>query len=475
MADSTVPVSLPCGFINAAHRYLSAEAFRFQVVATGLVLRPRQVWVLRFVSPQGAGAAGQDEERGQRVHLISSLQRFLAADPNGKVTCEQEGPGSGALFLLRYYPDGKVSLQCELTQRYLGGTEDNVTCFAQAVSEGEKWSLQLAQHPNGLPWGIEAIINLRFNPKENKYGLWTADGNLLAADGSLQPEGSPHTLFRLEVRGGLLALRDADGKYLTGREAVVKTFKTDKPGRDELFVLEPSLAQVALRTFHTGVYVGCKPGADVSAGATAVGDTEVFQLLINEATKETCFRSCSGNYIGVDSSDILVSTSAQDKSVWFSLQYQAQRATLRSAENRYVTIRPNQRMMVYPDLPGKVTEFLLMLVNRPLVILQSEFGFVGLCPGTQRLDGNRPDYDASVMMITEDGHYRFRIENKNWTMDKDGLIMLTGERGSDFIIQFASSSCLVMKAPNNKYLVAEAGGRLWAGAVDVASATPFRY
>ncbi|XP_034623530.1 fascin-like [Trachemys scripta elegans] len=108
MADSTVPPSLPCGLINAANRYLSAEPFRFQVVATGLVLRLRQVWMLRFVPSQGAGAAGQAEESGQRLHLLSWLQRFLAADPNGKVTCDQESPGPGALFLLRQYPDGKV-------------------------------------------------------------------------------------------------------------------------------------------------------------------------------------------------------------------------------------------------------------------------------------------------------------------------------------------------------------------------------
>nr|XP_032632289.1 fascin-like [Chelonoidis abingdonii] len=108
MANSTVPPSLACGLINAASRYLSAEPFRFQVVATGLVLRLRQVWMLRFVPSQGAGAAGQAEESEQRLHLLSSLQRFLAADPNGKVTCDQETPGLGALFLLRQYPDGKV-------------------------------------------------------------------------------------------------------------------------------------------------------------------------------------------------------------------------------------------------------------------------------------------------------------------------------------------------------------------------------
>ncbi|XP_065447863.1 fascin-like isoform X3 [Chrysemys picta bellii] len=378
MADSTVPTSLPCGLINAANRYLSAEPFRFQVVATGLVLRLRQVWMLRFVPSQGAGAAGQAEESGQRLHLLSWLQRFLAADPNGKVTCDQESPGPGALFLLRQYPDGKVSLQCELSQRYLGGAEDNVTCFAQTVSEGEKWSLHLAQHPNGhmlnpgkqrymrcdqqtghmrcdrdLPWGPEAVITLHFDLKEKKYGLRSGAGSLLAADGSLQAELSPQTLYSLELRGGLLALRDTDGRYLTGREGIVKTFKTDKPGRDELFALEPSAAQVSLRTFAGGRFVCCRPGADIYANATSVGNTEIFQLLLNDVTKQACFRSSSGTYLAVGPKDSVVSTSTQDKGVWFSLQYREQRVTLRMADGRHMATRPNGQLLLVPEAAGR--------------------------------------------------------------------------------------------------------------------------
>ncbi|XP_074812756.1 fascin-like [Natator depressus] len=374
MADSTLPPSLPCGLINAANRYLSAEPFRFQVVATGSVLRLRQVWILRFMPSQGAGAAGQAEESGQRLHLLSSLQRFLAADPNGKVTCDQESPGPGALFLLRQYPDGKVSLQCELSQRYLGGAEDNVTCFAQTVSEGEKWSLHLAQHPNGhmlnlgkqrymrcdqqtghmrcdrdLPWGPEAIITLHFDLKERKYGLWSGAGSLLAADGSLQAELSPQTLYSLELRGGLLALRDADGRYLTGRENTVKTFKTDKPGRDEFFALEPSAAQVSLRTFTGGHFVCCRLGADIYANAMSVGNTEIFQLLLNDVTKQACFRSSSGTYLAVGPNDSVVSTSTHDKGVWFSLQYREQRVTLRMADGRQVATRPNGQLLLVPE------------------------------------------------------------------------------------------------------------------------------
>ncbi|XP_029767088.1 fascin-like [Terrapene carolina triunguis] len=380
----------------------------------------------------------------------------------GYVLCPQGRPVcTHPALALTGCPSRQVSLQCELSQRYLGGAEDNVTCFAQTVSEGEKWSLHLAQHPNGhmlnpgkqrymrcdqqtghmrcdrdLPWGPEAVITLHFDLKEKKYGLRSGAGSLLAADGSLQAELSPQTLYSLELRGGLLALRDADGRYLTGREGTVKTFKTDKPGRDELFALEPSAAQVSLRTFAGGRFVCCRPGADIYANAMSVGNTEIFQLLLNDVTKQACFRSSSGTYLAVGPKDSVVSTSTQDKGVWFSLQYREQRVTLRMADGRHMATRPNGQLLLVPEAAGKGEEFLLLLVNRPLLILQSEVGFVGLFPGTQRLDGNRPAYDASALTLGEDGFCHFRVANKYWSLDQDGLVMASGDHPSNFTLQF---------------------------------------
>lgn len=106
--------SLEFGLVNAANRYLTAEPFRFQVTATGLQLKPRQVWIVQFVNPQGAGAAGPGEGAGQKLHLISALKRYLAADANGKVTCDQDKPGPQTFFLLHQYPDGKVCSCCHI-------------------------------------------------------------------------------------------------------------------------------------------------------------------------------------------------------------------------------------------------------------------------------------------------------------------------------------------------------------------------
>ncbi|KAF7245348.1 Fascin [Varanus komodoensis] len=492
-------VSLEFGLVNAANRYLTAESFRFQVAATGKQLKPRQVWVLQFVSPHGAGAAGPGEGAGQKLHLISALKRYLAADANGKVTCDQDKPGPQTFFLLHQYPDGKVSLQNEQSKRYLGGAEDNVTCFAQAATETEKWTLHLAVHPNvamfspnrkryvrcdekagvlrcdrDVPWGAESVITIYYDFRVKKYGLRNGAGKLLASNGSLVPEVTPQSLYSLEVSGGLVALRDDEGKYLTGREGSMKTIKMDKPGRDELFSMESSPAQVSLRSSSTNKFMCCRPGADLYANAMAVGNTEIFQLLFDDATKKVCFRGHCGTYMSLGPNDCIISSTKQDKNVWFDLLYQDQKVTLRIGD-KYISMRPNGQLLAIPKAAGKCEDFLLLLVNRPLLVLHSDAGYVGMCSDLKRLEGNCVSYVASSLSLTEEGYYNFQVGSKYWTLDKDGQILITGDHPSNFSIQFASSTCLIIKASNNKFFVAEQGGRFWAGALDASSATLFHY
>lgn len=151
----TMTYSLEFGLVNAANRYLTAEPFRFQVAATGKQLKPRQLWVLQFVSPQGAGAAGPGEGAGQKLHLISALKRYLAADANGKVTCDQDKPGPQTFFLLHQYPDGKVLSLTQAQASYLssvayvryyraGILDKGLVGWVRRRAEGRKTMLKVA-------------------------------------------------------------------------------------------------------------------------------------------------------------------------------------------------------------------------------------------------------------------------------------------------------------------------------------------
>ncbi|XP_078393613.1 fascin-like, partial [Cetorhinus maximus] len=304
---------LPVGLINSAQKYLTAENFNFRVNATSTILKIKQIWTIEFL-----------KENSPMVHIRSSLRRYLAGDNNGKITCDREVPNPYNKFVMITHPDGKVSFQSEETKRYLGGAEDNITCFAQAISESEKWVLHLAIHPNismfnqgkkkylrydtsenavqcdsELPWGQDCVMTLMFNFKEKKYSIRTSSGDLIAWNGKLEPCQSSRTLYIPEIRCGMICLKDNEGRFLTGRDSYIRTIKTDRPSLDEFFSPDPSPGQVTIRSILNSKYVSLKPGADVCVHQSQVTDSEIFQIIINNTTRKACFRGISKDYLAV--------------------------------------------------------------------------------------------------------------------------------------------------------------------------------
>ncbi|EMP25270.1 Fascin-2 [Chelonia mydas] len=259
------------GLINCQNRYLTAESFGYKVNASAPSLKKKQIWSLE-----------QDEADSSVVFLRSHLGRYLAADKDGKVSCEAEKPGRDGRFAIATQSDGRWALQSQPHKRFFGGAEDRLSCFAQAVTEAELWTVHLAIHPqanllsvsrrryahlsaledeistdSNIPWGVDALITLTF--QSQRYCLRACDNRYLRSDGALVPEPGPRTGYTLEFKAGKLAFKDCDGKYLApmGPTGTLKAGRSSKPGKDELFDLEESHPQVCFLASN-GRYVSVR-------------------------------------------------------------------------------------------------------------------------------------------------------------------------------------------------------------------------
>ncbi|KPP70232.1 fascin-like [Scleropages formosus] len=474
------------GLINCGNKYLTAETFGFKINASATSMKKKQIWTLE-----------QNGEDSNVVFLKSHLGRYIAADKDGNVTGDSETPGADCGFIITAHDDGRWSLQSEPHKRYLGGTEDRIVCFAQTISVAEKWSVHIAMHPQvnifsltrkryahlstkvdeiaidrDVPWGVDSLITLVF--QDQKYHLQTSDNRFLKSDGSLTQKPEKVTGYTLEFRSGKVAFRDCEGKYLapSGPSGTMKSGKSSKVGKDELFVLEQSHPQVVLTAGNernvstrqggsadlhmmsnavqgsTQPVLGLPPitGMDLSANQDEEGDQETFQMEISKDTKKCAFRTCTGKY-------------------W----------TLTANGGLQCTASTNIAVNAMGSWAGDTEEFLMKLINRPLIVLRGEHGFIGCRRVTGTLDCNRSSYDV-FQLDFNNGAYSLRDSTgKYWIVGSESTVTSSSDTPVDFLLEFCDYNKVAIKSTEGKYLKGDHAGVLKANADTIDSSTMWEY
>ncbi|XP_054112585.2 fascin-2 isoform X2 [Callithrix jacchus] len=492
------------GLLNDTDRYLTAESFGFKVNASAPSLKRKQTWVLE-----------PDPGQGTAVLLRSShLGRYLSAEKDGRVACEAERPGRDCRFLVLPQPDGRWVLQSEPHGRFFGGTEDRLSCFATAISPAELWTVHLAIHPQAhllsvsrrryvhlclqedemaadgdVPWGVDALLTLIFQSRQ--YCLKTCDSRYLRSDGCLVWEPESRACYTLEFKAGKLAFKDCDGRYLApvGPAGTLKAGRNTRPGKDELFDLEESHPQVVLVAANHR-YVSVRQGVNVSANQDEELDHETFLMQIDQETKKCTFYSSTGGYWtlvthgGIEATATEVSTDTM-----FELEWRGRRVALKASNGRYVCMKKNGQLAAISDFvgegpprpawtgkvtggtaqqtlspPGKDEEFILKLINRPILVLRGLDGFVCHRRGSNQLDTNRSVYDVFHLSFS-DGAYQIRGRGGGfWYTGSHGSVCSDGERPEDFLFEFRERGRLAIRARSGKYLRGGASGLLRADA-----------
>uniref|UniRef100_A0A8C5R7S1 Fascin n=1 Tax=Leptobrachium leishanense TaxID=445787 RepID=A0A8C5R7S1_9ANUR len=478
------------GLINCENKYLTSEAFGFKVYASAPSLKKKQIWTLE-----------QDEVDSSVVYLKSHhLSRYLSADKDGKVSCEAEKPDGDCRFTITAQSDGRWALQSDPYKRFFGGSEDKLQCFAQTITESELWAVHLAIHPqanllsvsrrryahlsrqedeistdSNIPWGVDSLITLVFQDK--KYCLKTCDNRFLRNDGKLVKDPDDRTGYTLEFKAGKLAFKDCTGKYLTpmGPTGTLKSGRSSKPGKDELFDLEESHPQVVFMASNRR-YISIRQGVNVSANQDEETDYETFQMQINKETKRCSFHTNAGKYWTLVSHGGIQSTATEiAANTMFDIEWRGRKVALKASNGKYICTKKNGQLAAVSDTVGEDEEFTLKLINRPILVLRGDLGFVCYHKTSNTLDANRSSYDV-FQIIFNNGAYQIKGQtNKFWYISSNGTVCSDGDMSEDFFFEFREHNHVAIKGKNGKYLRGDQAGTLKADAESVNMATLWEY
>ncbi|KAL4239704.1 Fascin [Mactra antiquata] len=487
---STTAIEWKVGLMNYDKKYLTAESFGHKVNATGTAMKKKQIWVM-------------EQEPGEEVVYVRSCQDcYMSTDKYGHVTVEAEERGEDEKFTVEYSENGQWALKSCKFANYFNGVGDKVECFDKSPGQANWWSIQLYVHPQIhlrnvnrkryahlvgdelecselVPWGSDSLILLDFD--EGKYTLKSFDNRYLHREGNLVEEATEECKFTMEIHSGCLAFKDNEGRYLTAVGKGTLKCRSKKFGKDELFTIEDSHPQVQIVS-HNKKSVSIRQGVDVSANQNPdeIEDSEIFQMEFNKYKETWAFLGKINNtnkYWSLQPPPLgtvqILRQETMDDS-FFAIDWQEDgTAGIKGNDGKYLSNKQTGILYSTTSTLEENNKFRIIIVNRPILVLKGEFGFVG-AKGTQFIC-NKAKYDILTVEHVGEGSYTIKgQEGQYWNVGDDNQIYADSSPAK-FQFQFNGRSMMAIRAPNGCFLKGEQTGLIKATSNEISSASLWEF
>jgi len=392
---------------------------------------------------------------------------------------------------------GRWALKNVVRKYFLGAKADMLVCNARTPADSEQWYIQLAARPQvnlysvgrkrfahlsdagdevhvdaNVPWGEDTLFTLEF--RDNQYALHTCNNLYLSREGRLQSSCSEDCLFSIEYHNGSLALRDRTGSYLSpiGSKAVVKS-RAQAVTKDELFSLENSLPQACFGAALNDRYVSVKQGVDVTANQEEVGEHERFLLEFDTATQRWHVRTMEDRYWTLETGGGVQAASAKKSSnALFDLIWHTDgTVSFRASNGRCLAAKKSGHLYANAEEDDAAAKFYFQLINRPILVLRCEQGFVGYkSSSSAKLECNKATYETIHVERGERGQVFFKGQNGLYLCPEEG-VSATSQQPYPLYLELREPTRLCIKDQEGRYLRAQKNGFFDFGTTDVALAT----
>ncbi|KAM4874480.1 fascin-3 isoform 1-T1 [Thomomys bottae] len=475
---------LRIGLICWAGTYLTFEACKNTITATAKCLGRRQTWEL-LVS---------NEHDTQAVVRVKSLQGlYLLCEPDGSVCYGRPRTSHHGCFLLRFHRNGKWTLQCIISGRYLESDGENVFCHSRVLSAYHMWtprpalhvhvtlyspmhqSFARADHTMGRIWMDAAVPCLEecgfvLHFQDGCYHLETSTHHFLSHLDRLVPQPSSQTAFHMQVRpGGIIALCDGEGGTLYPQGAHQLLCLGSNPRRgEEWFILQHFPTWISLRAksrrFLSVMYDG-----DVCAASERLTPMSLFQFECDSDNLTLQLRSTNGYYLAQRCHRTIIADGHPlESDTFFHVHWNCGKIILQSSNGRFLGIVSNGLLMTSSTIPGPNEELGIRLANRSFLILRGRYGYVGSSSEHELMQCNMDQPDYIQLLPCRQGIYHFQAQGGSfWSITSFGTFRPWGKFALNFCIELQGSNLLTVLAPNGFYIRGDRSGTLLADSEDI--------
>ena len=201
----------------------------------------------------------------------------------------------------------------------------------------------------------------------------------------------------------------------------------------------------------------------MTANQLEAEDTEIFQMEYTSDNK-VAFKTITNKYWIMGAKGAITATSSEVKSeAEYDLEWIDNKIALKASNGKYLSPKLSGALVASADAVDEKEKFVLGIINRPLLVLRGEFGYIGM--RGNKVECNRGNYDV-LNLIFEDNYYKIKAKNgKFFALDDGNNVVAAGDDGDNFAIVLKDTKHMYLKAvKNGMYLQGDQSGSLKATA-----------